>query len=77
MLPRLALDRPTVAVRPLGVFGGPDDAFESPPPQPAAASAVRRSKAPRAGKVMDLPCVIDMAPFECACDHETASPPIR
>jgi hypothetical protein len=67
MLPRLALDKPTVAVRPLAVFGGPDDAFELPPlPQAAAASAVRRSKAPRAGKVMDLPCFIDVAPFECA-----------
>src|SRR3954451_11388387 len=73
MLPRLALDTPTVALRPLAVFGGADDVFEPPPPQPATASAARSSRAPAAGKVMDLPCFIDIAPFECAFDHETAS----
>src|SRR5215207_8817879 len=55
MLPRLSLDKPTVAVCPLAVFGGPDDAFDlPPPPQPATASAASRSTAPPARKVMDL-----------------------
>jgi hypothetical protein len=55
MLPRPALDTPTVAVPPLAVFGGPDDTLDlPPPPQPAAASAASRSTAPPASKVMDL-----------------------
>jgi hypothetical protein len=54
------LDTPTVAAVPLAVFGGPDDAFElPPPPQPANASAARRSKAPLA-IVMDRLSLIVM-----------------
>src|SRR4026207_755760 len=61
MLPRPSLDTPTVAAAPLAVFGAPDDAFElPPPPQPATASAARRSKAPPAGKVKALLIFVDM-----------------
>jgi hypothetical protein len=61
MLPRLSLDTPTVAAAPLAVFGGPDDAFElPPPPQPATASAARRSRAPPAGRVMSLLALIEI-----------------
>src|SRR4051812_21590019 len=61
MLPRLSLDTPTVAAAPLAVFGGPDEAFElPPPPQPATASAASRSKAPPRGRAMNLLCFMDM-----------------
>src|SRR6476619_3890129 len=64
MFPRLSLDTPIVAVAPLAVFGAPDDAFElPPPPQPATASAARRSKAPAAGRVMNRLVLIEYGSF--------------
>jgi hypothetical protein len=58
IFPRLLFATPTVAARPLDVFGGDDDAVAPPPPHAARASAPGNTSAIEVRKVMRLLAVM-------------------